>query len=124
MPRVARIVIAGQPHHVVQRGNNRQDVFFVDDDRRALLRVVTLAVAALLCCGQERGKNRGRESVSGPGCHRRIRTEASDWNLGFEAGRYTRPRKARQWSRALVKWEMLAEASDHAVCNSLAVGRT
>ena len=37
MPRVAGIVIPGQPHHVVQRGNNRQDVFFVDDDRRAYL---------------------------------------------------------------------------------------
>jgi hypothetical protein len=32
MPRVARIVIPGMPHHVTQRGNNRQDVFFVDDD--------------------------------------------------------------------------------------------
>ncbi|MFH1748737.1 MAG: transposase [Planctomycetota bacterium] len=38
MPRVARIVMPGWPHHVVQRGNNRQDVFFVDDDRRAYLR--------------------------------------------------------------------------------------
>jgi len=37
MPRVARIVIPGWPHHVTQRGNNQQDVFFVDDDRRAYL---------------------------------------------------------------------------------------
>ncbi len=37
MPRMAEIVIPGQAHHVVQRGNNRQDVFFVDDDRRAYL---------------------------------------------------------------------------------------
>ena len=37
MPRVARIVIPGVPHHVTQRGNNRQDVFFVDDDRQAYL---------------------------------------------------------------------------------------
>jgi putative transposase len=37
MPRVARIVLPGQPHHVTQRGNNRQDVFFVDDDRHAYL---------------------------------------------------------------------------------------
>ena len=37
MPRLARIVIPGAAHHVVQRGNNRQDVFFVDDDRRAYL---------------------------------------------------------------------------------------
>lgn len=37
MPRVARIVLPGQPHHITQRGNNRQDVFFVDDDRRVYL---------------------------------------------------------------------------------------
>ena len=37
MPRLARIVVAGQPHHITQRGNNQQDVFFVDDDRRMYL---------------------------------------------------------------------------------------
>ncbi len=37
MPRMARIVVPGVPHHVTQRGNNRQDVFFVDDDRRVYL---------------------------------------------------------------------------------------
>ena len=37
MPRMAGIVIPGQPHHVAQRGDNRPDVFFVDDDRRAYL---------------------------------------------------------------------------------------
>ena len=37
MPRQARTVIAGAPHHVTQRGNNRQDVFFADDDRRVYL---------------------------------------------------------------------------------------
>ncbi len=37
MPRVARVVVSGAPHHITQRGNNRQDVFFVDDDRRAYL---------------------------------------------------------------------------------------
>ena len=40
MPRVARIVIPGCPHHVTQRGNNRQDVFFVDDDRLAYLEIL------------------------------------------------------------------------------------
>jgi len=40
MPRVARIVVPGRPHHVTQRGNNRQDVFFVDDDRRAYLELL------------------------------------------------------------------------------------
>ena len=37
MPRTARIVIPGTPHHVVQRGNRRQDVFFADDDYRMYL---------------------------------------------------------------------------------------
>jgi putative transposase len=40
MPRIARIVIPGCPHHVVQRGNNRQDVFFGDDDRRRYLSIL------------------------------------------------------------------------------------
>ena len=38
MPRIARIVVPGVPHHVTQRGNNRQDVFFVDDDRLVYLK--------------------------------------------------------------------------------------
>lgn len=27
MPRQPRVVIAGQPHHIIQRGNNRQNIF-------------------------------------------------------------------------------------------------
>jgi len=33
MPGRARVVIAGCPHHVTQRGNRRQNVFFSDSDR-------------------------------------------------------------------------------------------
>ena len=43
MPRVARIVIPGVPHHITQRGNPpsaEQDVFFVDDDRRVYLELL------------------------------------------------------------------------------------
>ena len=40
MPRVARIVVPGCPHHITQRGNNRQDVFFVDDDRVRYLEIL------------------------------------------------------------------------------------
>ncbi|MCZ7586814.1 MAG: transposase [Deltaproteobacteria bacterium] len=40
MPRVARIVLPGLPHHVTQRGNNRQDVFFARDDRRLYLEIL------------------------------------------------------------------------------------
>jgi REP element-mobilizing transposase RayT len=37
MPRIARAVAAGFPHHVVQRGNNRADAFFNDEDRTVYL---------------------------------------------------------------------------------------
>lgn len=37
MPRMARVVVPGVPHHITQRGNNRQPVFFTDDDRRLYL---------------------------------------------------------------------------------------
>ena len=37
VPRAARVVAEGVPHHITQRGNNRQDVFLVDEDRRFYL---------------------------------------------------------------------------------------
>ncbi len=37
MPRCARIVFPGVPHHVTQRGNNRQRVFFCRGDRTRYL---------------------------------------------------------------------------------------
>ena len=37
MPRIARTVATGYPHHITQRGNNRQDVFFINDDRQVYL---------------------------------------------------------------------------------------
>ncbi len=37
MPRLARIVGIGYPHHVIQRGNNRSPVFFDDQDRDTYL---------------------------------------------------------------------------------------
>jgi putative transposase len=40
MPRVARIVLPGCPHHITQRGNNRQDIFFVDDDKQVYLQIL------------------------------------------------------------------------------------
>lgn len=33
MPRRPRFIVAGQPHHVVQRGHNRAPVFFCEEDR-------------------------------------------------------------------------------------------
>lgn len=37
MPRQARTVFSGIPHHITQRGNRREDVFFNDEDRLAYL---------------------------------------------------------------------------------------
>ena len=32
MPRRARVIVPGMPHHIVQRGHNRNVVFVEDDD--------------------------------------------------------------------------------------------
>lgn len=38
MPRKPRIVVPGQPLHVLQRGNNRQAIFFTKQAEQALNR--------------------------------------------------------------------------------------
>ena len=43
MGRIARIVAAGLPHHVVQRGNRRMEAFFSDADYRPALYVMLWA---------------------------------------------------------------------------------
>jgi putative transposase len=42
MARIARVVVAGLPHHLTQRGNRRQQVFFSDEDKRAYLQYLLL----------------------------------------------------------------------------------
>ncbi len=37
MPRQARVVFSGIPHHITQRGNRREDIFFNDNDRKQYL---------------------------------------------------------------------------------------
>ncbi len=37
MPRFARFIVPGYPHHVTQRGNRRMDVFFGNADRMAYI---------------------------------------------------------------------------------------
>lgn len=34
MPRIARIVVPGLPHHITQRGNRREAIFFEDGDQQ------------------------------------------------------------------------------------------
>jgi putative transposase len=46
MPRTARVVIAGTPHHLVQRGNRRQRTFFGDGDYRLYLAIAAEEFAA------------------------------------------------------------------------------
>ena len=40
MPRIARIIAPGYPHHITQRGNNRATVFFDDEDRQTYLNLL------------------------------------------------------------------------------------
>jgi REP-associated tyrosine transposase len=40
MPRIARIIAPGYPHHITQRGNNRTTVFFDDEDRQTYLKLL------------------------------------------------------------------------------------
>ncbi len=40
MSRIARIVGAGYPHHIIQRGNNKQRLFFDDSDRELYLKLL------------------------------------------------------------------------------------
>ena len=49
MPRPVRLVLPGQVHHVIQRGNNRQPIFFEDRDRRLFLTMLGDALAAHRC---------------------------------------------------------------------------
>jgi len=40
MPRIARVVVGGIPHHVTQRGNRGADVFFTSQDRQRYLELL------------------------------------------------------------------------------------
>jgi len=42
MPRIARIIAPGYPHHITQRGNNRATVFFDDEDRQTYLKLLAV----------------------------------------------------------------------------------
>ena len=45
MARMARYVVPGEPHHVIQRGNRRQTTFFRREDYAAYLRIAAEAFA-------------------------------------------------------------------------------
>lgn len=40
MARLPRLTLAGQPHHVIQRGNNRQVIFMDEPDREMMLALI------------------------------------------------------------------------------------
>ena len=41
MPRIARVIAAGYPHHITQRGNRRLPTFFGDEDYHHYLRLMS-----------------------------------------------------------------------------------
>lgn len=41
MSRIARVVVPGCPHHIVQRGNRRQAVFFNDQDKETYIELIS-----------------------------------------------------------------------------------
>src|SRR4051812_49110882 len=49
MPRAARIVVPGWPHHVIQRGHNKADTFFTPGDRELYLGLLDEYVAKRGC---------------------------------------------------------------------------
>ncbi len=49
MPRPSRLILAGEAHHIIQRGNSRQVIFFEDADRRFFLGALGEALAAHDC---------------------------------------------------------------------------
>ncbi len=40
MARIARVIVPGEPHYIVQRGNRRQDIFLEKGDRQAYLSIL------------------------------------------------------------------------------------
>ena len=41
MPRIARVVIPGIPHHITQRGNHWMQTFFCADDHQEYIALLT-----------------------------------------------------------------------------------
>lgn len=103
MPRTARIVVPGLPHHVTHRGNRRGEVFVSEDDRDDYLRLLGRA-------GQRHGLElwsyclmtshihlvvvpRGRDSLAHTirevhGRHARALHRANGWEGHLWANRY------------------------------------
>ena len=69
MPRTARLVVPGYPHHVTQRGNRRQPTFFGQADYAAYLHIAAEAFRAALARVMENadGADPGPDGVAGAG---------------------------------------------------------
>ena len=77
MPRIARVVAVGVPHHVTQRGNNRQQVFFAGSQQRNYLALLSeradrhqlrVLTAVQICWAEQRRLLKTREKASPKGC--------------------------------------------------------
>jgi hypothetical protein len=66
MPRAARLVVPGLPHHVTQRGNRRQPTFFGDSDLLGRLSTSPTASLTTLRTGGPSWSPRPRDEAS---CH-------------------------------------------------------
>ena len=47
MPRIARVVNSGCPHHIIQRGNRKQKVFFTEEDKAIYLRILKKTIPGI-----------------------------------------------------------------------------
>lgn len=106
MARLPRLVVAGQAHHVLQRGHNAQPVFVDDEDRRLYLHALQEAARAqavqvhayalldhevqlLLRPGTEAGLSRTMQAVGrryGAAFNRRHGRSGTLWEGRFRAG--------------------------------------
>lgn len=103
MPRVARVVVPGIPHHVTQRGNRRGTVFFSDYDRHAYLTLLRAyaarqSVEILAYCLMTNHVHMVVVPRSADGLHRTLKplhmqyaqriNRMHDWNGHLWQGRY------------------------------------
>ena len=113
MPRIARVLCPGLPHHVTQRGNRRGTVFFTDRDRKAYLRWLheytrKHAIEVLAYCLMTNHVHLVVVPSTRHGLHRALRPLHT---------RYAqRVNRARDWKGHLWQGRYFASALDEAYC--------
>jgi len=109
VPRIARFICPGLPHHVTQRGNRRGRVFFTDDDRATYLRWLQEyagkhAIEVLAYCLMTNHVHLVMVPATGHGLHRALKPLHM---------RYAqRVNRARKWKGHLWQGRYFASALD------------